>query len=53
MATLNQQLTAIRRAIEILEEIYPARILQKKVTPSGAKIHIQWLTEAYNTLAKK
>ena len=41
---------AVYRAIEILQEIYPARILQKKANKVGAKAHIEYLEAAMETL---
>ena len=47
---LHGQKMAVYRAIEILQEIYPARILQKKANKVGAKAHIEYLEAAMETL---
>ena len=41
---------AVTRAVEILREIYPARIAQKKATEQGAKTHVDWLLTAADAL---
>lgn len=47
---LNLQKVAVLRAIDILTEIYPARIEQKKAIRDGARLHIQYLKAALATL---
>jgi hypothetical protein len=49
---LRYQKLAISRAIDILKEIYPVRILQKKLNASeeGAKTHIEFLLAALETI---
>ena len=46
---LHYQKMAISRAIDILKEIYPARIEQKKANAEGARIHLDYLNEALIT----
>lgn len=48
--SLDKQAVAINRAIDILEEIYPARVLQKKAKEEGVSIHIQYLKAAARTI---
>jgi hypothetical protein len=47
---LHGQKMAVYRAIQILEEIYPARILQKKANKEGAKAHLEYLEAALETM---
>ena len=49
---LHIQKGGVARAIDILKEIYPARVLQKKdkATREGARLHIKALTAALATL---
>lgn len=49
---LHYQKVAVARAHDILEEIYPARILQKKdkATPEAAKKHLDYLLAALETI---
>ena len=47
---LVDQKMAIKRAIEILDEIYPARIAQQKATQAGRDKHLLWLLAALNTI---
>lgn len=49
---LHHQKVAVARAIDILTEIYPARIAQKKdkATPEAARKHLDYLNEALVTL---
>ena len=47
---LHHQTMAVSRAIDILQEIYPARIAQKKANAEGAKIHLDYLKEAMITI---
>jgi hypothetical protein len=48
--SLHHQKIAIVRAIEILEEGYPARIEQKKATEKGAKVHLAYLAAAASSI---
>jgi hypothetical protein len=47
---LHHQVSAISRAHDILKEIYPARILQKKATREGADLHLDFLLAAMETV---
>ncbi len=47
---LHRQKVAIARAIDILREIYPARIEQKKATEKGQETHLAWLNAAMISL---
>lgn len=47
---LHKQKQAVVRAMEILEEIYPARIGNKRATKEGAATHIAWLQAALETI---
>lgn len=47
---LHLQKVAVMRAIDILTEIYPARIEQKKTDRDKARHHIQCLKSAMATL---
>jgi hypothetical protein len=51
---LNRQKVGVSRAIDILNEIYPARILQKHKTPpatqEGYEAHIECLKAVLETL---
>ncbi len=44
------QKLAVKRAREILEEIYPARIAQQKTTEAKAEAHLAALAAALATL---
>ena len=48
--SLHHQKIAIVRAIEILEEVYPARIELKKATDKGAKVHLSYLAAAASSI---
>jgi hypothetical protein len=50
--TLSQQRLAIVRAAQILAEIYPARIAQKKATPQQSALHSRYLKAALATFDK-
>jgi len=47
---LHHQKIAVSRAIDILEEIYPARCLQKKANKEAAALHLDILVSALETM---
>lgn len=47
---LHRQKLAVVRSIEILEEIYPARIAQKKAKKEGADAHLAAMDEVLATI---
>lgn len=47
---MHHRKMAISRAHDILEEIYPARILQKRANEKGAAMHLEILLEALETI---
>jgi hypothetical protein len=49
---LHRQKTAVLRAHEILAEVYPARIGNKKATEDGARVHLEALDAVMETLDK-
>jgi len=48
--TLEQQSKAIRRAVAILDEIYPAWIEEGRATQYERDVHLLWLHAGWNTL---
>jgi hypothetical protein len=47
---MHHRKMAVSRAHDILKEIYPARILQKKANEKGAQMHLEILLESLETL---
>ena len=48
--TFRDAKVAVTRAMEILEEIYPSRILNKRATEQGSVKHLAWLARAAEVL---